>query len=76
VPLVAPYRESLEKPGAASLPSTKRAAPLLLAVALTVLLVAPVVALAMQPFSMVATLVAGSLATVAATTYARICFSR
>jgi hypothetical protein len=35
-----------------------------------------VVALAMQPFSIVATLVAGSLAMVAATSYARIWFSR
>jgi hypothetical protein len=59
-----------------SLPSPKPVAALLFAVVLTAVLVAPVVALAMQPFSMVATLVAGSLATVAATSYARICFSR
>lgn len=43
---------------------------------LTALLAAPVVALAMQPFATVATLVAGALATIAATTYARICLSR
>jgi hypothetical protein len=43
---------------------------------LTALLAAPVVALALQPFSMVATLVAGSLATVTAATYARICLSQ
>jgi len=47
----------------------------LLAVVLA-LLALPVVALAMQPFSMVSTLVAGGLATFAATTYVRICFSR
>jgi hypothetical protein len=43
---------------------------------LTALLAAPVVVLAMQPFSMVATLVTGCLATVAAATYARIWLSQ
>jgi hypothetical protein len=43
---------------------------------LSAFLAAPVVALALQPFSTAATLVAGSLAVFAATAYARICFSR
>jgi len=46
------------------------------ALVLAVLLATPVIALAMQPFSKVATLVAASLAVFAAATYARICFSR
>jgi hypothetical protein len=49
---------------------------LVLAVVLTALLALPVVALAMQPFSMVATLVAAFQAAFAAATFARICFSR
>ena len=47
------------------------------AVVLTaVVLGAPVIVLAMQPFSTVATLVAGGLAALAAASYGRIYFSR
>jgi hypothetical protein len=60
---------------ASALPSNNPVAALLLAVVLAILAL-PVVALAMQPFSIASTLVAGGLASVAATTYARICFSR
>ena len=45
-------------------------------VALVAVLVAPVIALAMQPFSTMATLVAGALAAVSGAFYARIGLSR
>ncbi len=62
-------------PRAGALPS-RRLTGVVFAVALAAVLAAPVIALALQPFSMVATLVAGCLATLAGTTYARICLSR
>ncbi len=76
MPIVAPYRETPGPGPAGALPSRQGVAAAVLAVLLALLLAVPVIALALQPFSMVATLVAGALAAFAAATYARICFSR
>lgn len=75
--IVAPYRELPRAPKrAAALPSAHRWSTPVALLFLTLLLTVPVVALAMQPFSDVATAVVACLAAFSAATYARIGFIR